>query len=286
MRIFKYSFIIILLSFIYQNSFAQLAWIDPPEPDVREEVTLYVDVAQDPDCQKLATSEGPLYIWTWGPSGPTVENGNGTWDNSNEAMVMTHEGGTLWSFTFVPDELYDVDNFKDIYKDGLDFLVKEKDGGAGGDCSAEGGEFKSSDIHLNIPSPFVEPVYSIPDVIGDTAVFSRTDDIFTLIYDNKLEEKLSMIGATNLYVYPRGFDADGTQYIVTPLGGLGGDSRLQMIDNGNSIYSFSFIPDEFFFDVLPDGVSVETIQFQIVQLPLCGSDCAVDGEFVYKFTCD
>lgn len=285
MRIFKYS-CIILLSLITQNAIAQFAWIDPPEPDVREEVTIYVDVAQDPDCQKLASSEGPLYIWTWGPSAPTLENGNGTWDSSNEEMAMTYVEGTIWSFTFIPADFYDVANFKDIYTSGLDFLVKEKDGGAGGDCSPEGEEYKTSDIHVNVPSPFVEPVYSIPDVVGDTALFSRTDDVFTLIYDNNLEEKPTMIGATNLYVYPRGFDAEGTQYIVTPLGQLGNDSRLQMQDNGSSIYSFSFIPDEFFADVLPDGGSIETVQFQIVQLPLCGSDCAVDGEFVYKFTCD
>lgn len=285
MRIFKYS-LIILLSIICQNSFAQFAWIDPPEPDVREAVTVYVDVAQDPNCQKLASSEGPLYIWTWGPSGPVSENGNGGWDSSNEEMVMTHEEGTVWSFTFIPAEFYDVANFKDIYNSGLDFLVKEKDGGAGGDCSAEGEEYKTGDIHVNVPSPFVEPVYSIPDVIGDTTLFSRTDDIFTLIYDNKLEEKPTMIGATNLYIYPRGFDAAGTQYIVTSLGQLVNNPELKMQDNGSSIYSFSFIPDEFFADVLPDGGSIETIQFQIVQLPLCGSDCAVDGEFVYKFTCD
>lgn len=285
MRIYKYSFII-LLSIISHNAFAQVAWIDPPEPDVREEVTIYVDVSQDPDCQRLVDSEGPLYLWTWGPTGPTVENGNGTWDSSNEEMIMTYEEGTIWSFTFVPTDLYSVENFKDIYADGMDFLVKEKDGGGGGDCSVEGGEFKTSDIHLNVPSPFVEPVYSIPDMVGDTAVFSRTDDVFTLIYDNKIEEKPTMVGATNLYVYPRGFDANGTQYIVTSLGQLANDSRLKMQDNGSSVYSFSFIPDEFFADVLPDGGSIATVQFQIVQLPLCGSDCAVDGEFVYNFTCD
>lgn len=275
--------ILIVLSF---PLIGQVAWIDPPEPDVREEVTLFVDVSQDPDCNKLIGSEGPLYIWTWGPSAPLDENGNGTWDSSNEAMIMENVEGDVWKFTFVPADFYDVDNFKDIYNDGLDFLVKEKDGGAGGDCSAEGDEYKTSDIHLNIPSPFVEPVYSIPSLVGDTAIFSRTDDVFTLIYDNKLEEKPTMIGATELYVYPRGFDENGDQYIPTSLGQLGSNPDLKMTDNGNSIFSFSFIPSDYFADIALAGESLESIQFQIVRLPLCGSDCAVDGEFVYQFACD
>ncbi len=284
---FKYQIISVLALLLFgMNLQAQFAWIDPPEPDVREEVTIYVDVAQDPDCQKLASSEGPMYLWTWNPSDPNIPDGNGAWNNSNEALLMTHEGGTVWSFTYIPAEFYNVDNFKEIYDTGLSFLVKEKDGGAGGDCSAEGDEFKTSDINLSVPSPFVEPVFSIPSLVGDTAVFSRPDDIFTLVYDNRLEEKITMQNADELWVYARAFDADDNQYIATSLGQLGTNPSLQMVTDGSGIFTFSVIPDELFAAVIPDGVDIRTLQFQIVKLPLCGSDCAVDGEFLYNFACD
>ena len=122
---FRNIFSIVIALFISQFAVAQFAWVDPPVPDVTQPITLYVDVAQDPDCSNLNSSEGPLYIWTWEPAGPATTDGNGTWDNSNEEMVMTHEGGTLWSITFTPTEFYGVDADL-VYETGISFLAKEK----------------------------------------------------------------------------------------------------------------------------------------------------------------
>ena len=86
----KYLSTILACMLLWGSASAQFAWIDPPVPDVTQEVTIYVDVAQDPDCANLASSEGPLYIWTWEPAGPSIEDGNGNWDASNEALSITH----------------------------------------------------------------------------------------------------------------------------------------------------------------------------------------------------
>lgn len=280
----RYLFSIIIIAICYVGASAQFAWIDPPVPDVTQEVTIYVDVAQDPNCNNLGSTEGPLYIWTWMPGDPAIPDGNGTWGSSNEALAMTNEGGTLWSFTMIPTEFYGVDA-DEVYESGISLLAKEKDGGGGGDCSEGGGEFKTSDIELDVPSPFatVRKVFSIPDLYEDS-LYVEASDVFTLKYNNSIEEKPTMQNLSEVYVYPRGFDTDGNQYIVTPLGQVGNNPNLRMRDLGNGEFSFTIIP-ELFFGNLPPDATLEYMQFQIISWPLCGSDCAVDGEFIYPFAC-
>ncbi len=264
---------------------AQFAWVDPPVPDVTQELTVYVDVAQDPDCSNLASSTGPLYMWTWMPAGPAFTDGNGTWDNSNEEMVLTHEGGTLYSITFIPTDFYGVDADA-VYENGISFLAKEKDGGGGGDCADGGGEFKTSDINLTIPSPFasVRKVFSVPDLFEDS-LYTNQDDIFTLAYNNSVEEKPSMQNIDEAFVYARVLGDNNTLYNVTSLSQVGNNPDLMMTNQGDGKFTFSIVPEEFYSDALPDGVGIKALQFQIITWPLCGSDCAVDGEFLYPYAC-
>lgn len=266
---------------------AQFAWIEPAVPDVNEEVTIYVDVAQDPVCSNLTNSAGPLYIWTWGPNDPTLADGNGSWGASNEALIMENVEGTIWSISFVPTELYGEDAAV-IYEKGLDFLAKEKDGGSGGDCAEGGGEFKTSDIHLDINSPFAlaRKVYSIPDRFAGDTLLTKTDDAFSLFFDQKLEVKDSLVNADNFWLYYRIKGDDGNVYKYSNLSNIGDFPELALEDIGNGVYQFSCIPEDFVIDILPEGVEPVGLILQIVTLPLCGADCAVDGEYIYTFKCD
>lgn len=260
------------------------AWIDPAVPDVNDSVYVYVDVSLDPNCQKLASSDGPLYLWTWGPVEPA--DGNGNWNNSNEANVLEHVEGTIWRFGMVPTEFYGVEA-DEIYDKGLCFLVKEKDGGSGGDCSEAGEEFKTADIYISVPSPFVKErkVYSYPDVVDGDTLLSRPDDVFTLIYDNKLEEKESMQNVDELFVYFRLEGDDGQNYTVSRLNQVGSNPGLRMTNAGNGIFQYSIIPSQFLEGVLPEGVQVQRMRFQLIRVPLCGADCAVDDSFFFTYKC-
>ncbi len=273
-------------TFATQSLEAQFYWLDPPAPDVTQETTIYIDVSQDPDCATLTESEGPLYVWTWEPAEPTLEDGNGTWSNSNEGLLMEQVEGTIWKITMIPTEFYGVDA-DEIYDTGISLLAKEKDGGSGGDCAAGGTEFKTSDIEIEVPNPFAgkRKVYSIPDLVNDSLYVAK-DDVFTLYYDNTVEEKESLQNVDNMFVYARFIGDDGGQYNYTFLTQVADTPELEMSHDGNGIFSYTIIPEDFAAAILPEGVSPSTLRFQLITAPFCGFDCAVEGEFFYHFACE
>ena len=262
-----------------------LGWIEPAEPDVNDSVYIYVDVTQDPNCNILVGSTADLYIWTWGPTEP--QSKIGTWSNSAETAKMERVSDNIYRFGMIPTEFYGVDADK-VYENGICFLAKKKDGGTGGDCKAGGGDNKTTDIHIKVPSPFAKArkVYSFPDVVAEDTLLSRTDDVFTLFYDKRLEEIPKLIAADNFWVYLRVIGTDNKTYNYKALNALTQDPRLQMTDtDGDGVYSFSMIPSDFVKSVLPANVQPARLRIQIVTLPLCGTDCAVEGNFFYTFKC-
>ena len=265
---------------------AQFAWFEPAVPDVTQEITIYVDTSQDPNCSSLTGNTEQLYLWTWMPAGPVFTDGNGTWGSSNEEMAMTNVDGDLWSYTLTPTEFYNLDADA-VYENGFSLLVKRKDGGGGGDCSAETGEeFKTSDVVLAIPSPFssTKKVFSVPEVVDDSLYVSR-GDVFSIVYDNNLEEKPSMIGVSSMWIYLRFLGDDGNTYNYASLSQIENTPELELTTSGNGKFYYSIIPADMAATVLPAGVELETIRCQLVTLPLCGSDCAVEGEFRFPYKC-
>lgn len=290
MTALKYS-ISVLLLFIYLSANAQFAWIDPAVPDVTDSLTVFVDLSQDPNCDKLVGSPGPIFIWTWGPNDPV--DGNGMWGTSAPEQEMVHRpdiGADVWSYTMLPIDYYGA-AAEDIYENGLDFLAKEANGGQGGDCSSAGDEFKTSDIHIDVPAPFVleKKVYSFPDFGDGDTLYTHIDDVFTLYYKNYLEEKVTMQNLTEVWVYARALGDDGSSHIITPPSQIGTNPNLKMVDQGNGLFTLTIIPEEYFAPALPGNVKLERMRFQIVSLVngvICGSDCQVDGDFYFGFKCD
>ena len=102
--------------------------ISPDPTSANDLITLTIDVGQSSQhgLKTILQSNPdlPVYIWTWSPSDPIA--GLGSWDNSNEDMKMTHEGGLKYSIQFTPSEWYqDVTNF---YTNGISCLAKLKNG--------------------------------------------------------------------------------------------------------------------------------------------------------------
>ncbi len=261
-----------------------LAWLVPATPDVEDSVYIYIDVSQDPNCDILVGDPGPFYIWTWSPVQP--DDNIGTWNNSGDNAALEQVDGNIWRFGMIPTEFYGVEA-EEIYDKGFCFLIKKSDGGTGGDCSAAGGDFKTTDIFLNVPSPFVfeRKVYSFPDVVADDTLYTQLDDVFTVFYNNNIEEKPTMQNVENIFAYMRVIGDDGQTYNVSSLSQVGNNPALELVNDGTGIFSLTMIPEEFLADVLPAGVSPARLRFQLITWPLCGSDCAVDGDFYFVIGC-
>lgn len=179
---------------------------DPPE-NINPEDTLKITVdigALDQGLDhnvllKDAVDNGEdMYIWTWNPAehpeGHPLVNGVGSqaWKNSNDTLIMTHEGGYIFSFTMVPTEFYEVDAAT-VYSNDIEFLVKPKDGGGYGDP-----DIKSSDLLVAVDPPTTtkEPVYQFPS-------FASQEDLVTVVYDNNREPKPTMqdLAEGEVFVY-------------------------------------------------------------------------------------
>ncbi len=266
-----------------------LAWIVPEKPDVSDSVYVYVDLSQDPNCTILVGDPGPIYIWTWSPTEPSAKLG--TWNNSREEVKMEQVGPNIWRFGMIPTQFYNTDP-ETIYENGICFLAKRKDGGSGGNCAAGGGDFKTTDIWVPVPKPpgLARKVYSFPDVVELDTLYTCTDDVFTLFYDNRLEDKPSMQNlGDNVFVYFRVIGSNGQTYRFSTLGTVGNNPRLKMKMLGDGLYSFSVIPKDLMLTAnqqLPPGVNIQRLRLQILKWPFSNSDDAVDGEFFFTFKCN
>jgi hypothetical protein len=261
---------------------AQKVWTDPVEyDDPTQEVTIYIDLTQM-DCDKLVGSPGPLYLWSWMPAEPLV--GNGAWSASNTDLEMTDEGNNVWSFTMTPTDFYGV-SAQDVYDSDIFFLAKALDGGSGGDCSAAGDENKTEDLTLVIDPPGVaaQKVYSFPGKADGDSLFQSGNDVFTLLYDNALEDKASMQNPGDLYVYARAYDTDGNEYRPSTISQAGSNPDLMMSQEGTN-YQWQIIPNHLF--DIPADKTLDFMRLQIIKPVVSNSDDAVDGLWEYWLRCN
>ena len=155
---------------------AQAAYVNPVPTNVNKLAKIFVDVSQaDCNCPNLqdANQEDPLYMWAWSPAEPVA--GNGAWDSSSEDMRMTQdsENPKLWYMEVIITDFFGV-NDATAYDNGLNFLVKKKDGLSGGSNETEN---KSNDFQIELIAPPCEDkVCPHPQMITD-------EDYFTLYYD-------------------------------------------------------------------------------------------------------
>lgn len=250
----KKSIALIALIFGGWSAQAQVT-TDPPENiNPEDSLTIYVDVSaldMSLDHNQLlmdAVDAGDsLYIWTWSPVehpvGHPLVNGIGSqaWKNSNPALVMTHEGGYVFSFSMIPTDFYET-SAADVYARDIEFLVKPKDGGGYGDP-----DIKSTDLLVAVDPPTTtkEPVYQFPAFVSDSS-------LVTVVYDNNREPKTSMQNLTEGEVFIhfeywlQGEDLalPGNQYALWTQVGNTPELGLWEVEPG--VFHFSFVPGEFF----------------------------------------
>lgn len=270
------------------QSTAQKAWMVPEEINPEDSVTIYVDIKKC-DCQRLLGSTDPVYLWTWLPADrkagdPTA---NGDWTASNETLKMKSEGNDIWSFKLVPTKFYGV-SATTVYEKDFHFLIKKKDGtgAGGGGCN----EDKTEDLKIEVDPPKSGPqkVKSFPSKMSKDTMPTSQNDVFTLIYDNNIEEKSSLKDQTDFYVFVQAIGENNTTYVIENITKVGTNPNLAMENLGKGIFQFMFIPTELFGSKLPTGVKIKNLRFQIVRQTINSSDDAVDGifEYVLNNTCD
>ncbi|HMG16794.1 MAG TPA: hypothetical protein VK590_15165 [Saprospiraceae bacterium] len=284
-KLFQFIIMTVLISVTANKLSAQFAYFLPNPPNVEDSLTLYVDVTQDPTCKKLVNDQNDIYIWRWLPKNPAIDNG--TWGASLDELKMTRVSDNLFAYKAKLTDFYGVPA-KQLYTDGIFFLAKEKNGGMGGDCSESGAEFKTSDIHLDIPAPVgtVAKVLSYPAVVDNDTLYTRPSDVFTIIYNNFVEDKPTMLNVNNMSLFPKVVGSDGKLYTPIVPAQIKNHPELEMKLVGSGVWQFSMIPEMFFKNYLPAGVVPKILRIQLVNLPFTTTDNSVDGEFIFKFKCD
>lgn len=277
----------ILLAFAFalvsaSGLFAQKVWTEP-EMDINPSDTLkiYIDL-NEMDCDKLVGTTDPLYIWSWMPGDPA--NGNGDWSNSNTDNEWEDMGNDVYRFTMIPTEFYGVDA-QTVYDNDIFFLAKSLDGGSGGDCSAAGDEAKTEDLSVLVDPPVggAIKVYPFPAYVDGDSMGITQEDIFTVLYDNSIEDKASMQNASDLFVYPTAFDLNGNTYRPATISQVGSTPELQMAKDG-SLFKWTIQPERMF--DIPDGETLDRIEVLIVKPVIVNSDDQVDGTFRFFFRCN
>lgn len=273
--------IIVALTCFIVNLQAQKAWIaDIENFSPSKECKIMIDISKC-DCKRLVGTAEQVYLWTWNPAeDDTRLEGfkNGEWTNSNPNMAMTNEGGDIWSFTLVPTEFYGV-AANDVYKKGFSLLAKLSDGtgDGGGGCD----EDKTEDLTIAIDPPkgASQVLFGFPQV-------ANVDDVFTLIYNTNIEMKESMANLTNEELFTHVIvTADSVEYTFANFFNVTAIPQLQLKTKGDGIYKLTFIPNEFFTEIIPPGSKIEAMRFSVRKKTYASANDKSDEDLKFNIGC-
>ena len=259
-------------------AFGQKAYLEDPDNfDPTQPTKILVDIKQC-DCQRLLGAP-EVFLWTWEPPElPASDpNNNGSWTSSNPALAMTNEGDDVWSFTFTPTDFYGV-GADAVYSTGFSFLVKAKDGSGFGGGGCDEDKTENLSIKPELPEVPVLVVAGFPSNL-------LPQDVFTLVYDNSQEEKVSMqnLSADEVYCYASAF-VDSVEYEVTPFFQVPNNAALQMQSSGDGTFTLMFIPEQFFTNV-PTGSTITSMRFVVRKKVYLGTADQVDDPLLVPVGC-
>lgn len=242
---------------------SQAAYILPSPTAVDDEVTLFIDIAQSVDgtsnnaLKAILTDhpDEPVFLWSWNPAEPIT--GNGDWDASNDELQLTHEGGLLYSISFIPAEFYGVDG-PTFFSNGISCLAKLSDGNAfDGEYD---GEAKTEDLTVAITPRVCDAKYCIFPEIGE-----QTDYVhFT--YDNSQEtfEGLQNINPDEVYIYLVAKTSPFTSYPFADQADVTSTPELKMsqVAGEPDKYRLVILPEEFF--TIPEGEEIQEVIYYVL----------------------
>lgn len=244
-------------------AYGQAAYVLPSPTGASEEVTLYIDISQSVDgtsnnALKAILADHPeddVYLWTWQPAGPV--NGNGNWDDSADHMKLNHEGGLLYSLTFVPTEFYGVDG-PTFFANGISCLAKLDNGN---EYDGEyNGEAKTEDFTIDIVPKLCDANYCIFPEIGEAS------DYIHFTYDNGQEtfEGLQDINPDQVYLHLIAKTGPFTSYSYVPASETPSTPELKMeqVVDEPDFYRLIILPEDFF--DIPEGEEITEIIYYVL----------------------
>jgi len=257
----RYLTLITLLCLAF-TSVGQVAYVLPSPTDASEELTLYLDISQSTsNGLKAMLQENPddnVYLWSWNPAEPVV--GNGSWDVSNEELLMTKEGPLLYSITFFPMDFYGVQG-DEFFSLGISCLAKLKNGNEYADL--EVGEAKTEDINVEIIPKLCD------DIICVFPVNKRQDDFLSITYDNSYEElvPLQNIGDEEVYMFIRAFyvGGGGVNYAATADVTNHPELQLKPVPGEDRHFRITFIPEDLFSELNPMNTPIDKLLVYIIR---------------------
>lgn len=234
--------------------YGQAVTVTPSPTALQEEVTLTIDVSKSEQFGLKSILEAnpdlPVYIWTWTPSDPVGTNGS--WNNSSDGCLLTHQGGLKYSLTFVPAEFYT--NPSGLYSQGISCLAKLKDG-APYPGFEDFGEAKTEDFNVGILPKLCEDQMCIfPET-------RRASDFVSITYNNNLDTALNVQEGEDVYLQLSARGTDGQFYKLAEDDQVTNTPELTMtpVEGKPGFYRFIVLPEEFFGALMPEGLGILTM---------------------------
>jgi len=240
-------------------AFGQAVTLAPTPTGLNDEVTLTIDVSQSTENGLKAVLQAnpdlPVYIWTWSPSDPV--GGNGSWNNSNESMLLTSQGGLKYTLTFVPSEFYS--DVSALYSNGISCLAKLKDGAAYPGFE-DFGEAKTEDFNVAVLPKLCE------DLMCVFPESRRQDDFLSITYNNNLEtyEGMQDVGDDEVYIQliARVVSASGAEdiaYVDEAMVTSTPELKMHPVEGKPGFFRITMLTEEFFQGLMPDGGDIINI---------------------------
>jgi hypothetical protein len=234
--------------------YGQAVTVTPSPTALQEEVTLTIDVSKSEQFGLKSILEAnpdlPVYIWTWTPSDPVGTNGS--WNNSSDGCLLTHQGGLKYSLTFVPSEFYT--NPSGLYSQGISCLAKLKDG-APYPGFEDFGEAKTEDFNVGILPKLCEDQMCIfPET-------RRASDFVSITYNTNLDTALNVQEGEDVYLQLSARGTDGQFYKLAEDDQVTNTPELTMtpVEGKPGFYRFIVLPEEFFGALMPEGLGILTM---------------------------
>ena len=231
--------------------YGQAVTVTPSPTALQEEVTLTIDVSKSEQFGLKTILEAnpdlPVYIWTWTPSDPVGTNGS--WNNSSDGCLLTHQGGLKYSLTFVPSEFYT--NPSGLYSQGISCLAKLKDG-APYPGFEDFGEAKTEDFNVGILPKLCEDQMCIfPET-------RRASDFVSITYNTNLDTALNVQEGEDVYLQLSARGTDGQFYKLAEDDQVTNTPELTMtpVEGKPGFYRFIVLPEEFFGALMPEGLGI------------------------------
>ncbi len=260
-----HALILVFLISAFQVSHAQKAYVLPSPTGANDLIKLYIDVNQSTEnglkaiLQAFPEEVDNVYIWTWNPAEAVA--GNGSWNNSNDALKLTHEGNLLFSIQFVPTTFYGVDG-PTFFARGISCLAKLKDGNAHGDMSL--GEAKTEDINITIIPKLCDELYCLFPQQG------KPEDFIAITYDNNKETNpnLQNLTADEAYLYIRAVTDvfnGGPEYATQANTSSTPALKMRPVAGEPGHFRLTIIPDDFFSALLNPNQEILKLRFTVVK---------------------